>query len=125
MAIRAECRRKWEKLVEDTTDDEGGLPGDFSDNNSFSPLRRSRSNSFNPDEDNPTASKNRRVTIEDAADEEEDKVGRYFEPCPDAGWTLREGQTIFEKYQKYKEGEGENEWAPFCDAYESSYIYRV
>ncbi|KAG1876864.1 hypothetical protein C8R48DRAFT_745419 [Suillus tomentosus] len=89
IAICPECRRKWEKLVEDTTDDEGGLPGDFSYDDSFSPLQHSHSNSLNPDEDNPTASKNQQVTVEDATDKEKDE------------------------YQKYKEGEGENEWAPF------------
>ncbi|KAG1734201.1 uncharacterized protein EDB91DRAFT_1250985 [Suillus paluster] len=114
IAVRPECRRQWEMLVsEDTTDNEGGLP-----EGSFSPLRRSRSNSLN--EDNPAASKNWQVMVEDAADEDKDKAdedrdkaGQYFEPCPDAGWTLREGQTGFEEYQKYKQGEGQNEWAPF------------
>jgi hypothetical protein len=120
IAIHPECRKKWEMLV---ADNEGGLPENFSYNNSFSPLWRSRSSSFNPDKDNPVVSKNQWVTFEDAPDEDKDKVGRYFELCPDAGWTLQEGQTSFEKYQKYKESEGENEWAPFCDEYELSYIY--
>jgi hypothetical protein len=58
------------------------------------------------------------VTVEDVADEDEDNLivdRRYFEQCPDASWTLREGQTKFEKYQQDKEDEGEDEWAPFCD----------
>ncbi|KAG2043550.1 hypothetical protein BDR03DRAFT_1005575 [Suillus americanus] len=96
IAIHPEWRKKWEMLV---ADNEGGLPEDFSYNNSFSPLWRSCSSSFNPDEDNPVVSKNGRVTVEDAPDEDKDK----------------EGQTSFKKYQKYKESEGENEWAPFCD----------
>ncbi|KAG1872173.1 hypothetical protein F4604DRAFT_1925769 [Suillus subluteus] len=110
IATRPECRRKWESMVKD----EGGAPAGFAyENNPFSPLRRSRSKSFDLDEDNPVASKSRRVTVEDVTDQEDGR--RYFEPCPDAGWTLREGQTGFERYQRYKEGEGEDEWAPFCN----------
>jgi hypothetical protein len=115
IAIRPECKSKWELLVEDT-DSESGLLVDLSYNNS-SPLRRSRSMSFDPD-DNPAASKTRRVTVEDVADEDEGNLivnKRYFEQCPDASWTLREGQTKFEKYQQDKEDKGEDEWAPFCD----------
>jgi len=104
-------------------DNESGLPEDFSYNNSFSPLRRSHSSSFNSDKDNPVVSKHRQVTVEDAPDKDKDKVGQYFELCPDAGWTLQEGQTSFKKYQKYKDSKGENEWAPFCDEYKLSYIY--
>ncbi|KAG1831930.1 hypothetical protein DFJ58DRAFT_848128 [Suillus subalutaceus] len=119
ISIHPECKEKWESMVEDT-DSEGGLP-DLSFNHS-SPLRRSRSTSFDP-HDNPAASKTRRVTTEDVADEDKDNVivdnRRYFEQCPDASWTLREGQTKFEKYQQDKEDEGEDEWAPFCDKYES------
>ncbi|KAG2152586.1 uncharacterized protein EDB93DRAFT_1239922 [Suillus bovinus] len=89
IAIRPECKEKWESMVEDT-DSEGGLPVDHS-----SPLRRSRSTSFDPD-DNPAASKTRRVTVEDVANEDD-------------------GNFIFEKYQQDKEDEGEDEWAPFCD----------
>lgn len=125
IAIRPECKEKWESMVEDT-DSEGGLPVDLSFNHS-SPLRRSRSTSFDPD-DNPAASKTRRVTVEDVADEDEDKLTvnrRYFEQCPDASWTLREGQTKFEKYQQDKEDEGEDEWAPFCDKYESRSVHCV
>ncbi|KAG2118402.1 Zn-finger domain-containing protein [Suillus clintonianus] len=118
IAIRPECLRKWELLVEDT-DNEGDLPVDFSNDNSFSPLRRSRSKSFEPNDGEPAASKSRRVTVEDIADEDLDNViensGRYFEQCRDAGWTLREGQTGFERYQRHKEDENEDEWAPFCD----------
>ncbi|KAG1815868.1 hypothetical protein EV424DRAFT_1626783 [Suillus variegatus] len=102
-------------MVEDT-DSEGGLPVDLSFNH-LSPLRCSRSTSFDPD-DNPAASKTRRVTVEDVADEDEGNSivnRRYFEQCPDASWTLREGQTKFEQYQQDKEDEGEDEWAPFCD----------
>jgi hypothetical protein len=87
--------------------------------NSFSPLRRSRSNSFDADEHNPAAPKSRRVTVDDVADEGEvvKGGGRYFKQCSDAGWTLREGETDFERYRKYKEGMGEDEWAPSCDEY--------
>ncbi|KAG1889977.1 hypothetical protein F4604DRAFT_1876673 [Suillus subluteus] len=75
IATHPECRRKWESMVKD----EGGAPAGFAyENNPFSPLRRSRSKSFDLDEDNP-------------------------------------GQTGFERYQRYKEGEGEDEWAPFCN----------
>jgi hypothetical protein len=123
IAIRPECKEKWESMVEDT-DSEGGLPVDLPFNPS--PLRRSRSTSFDPD-DNPAASK-RRVTVEDVADEDEDNLivnRRYFEQCPDASWTLREGQTKFEKYQQDKEDEGEDEWAPFCDKYESRSVHCI
>ncbi|KAG2137633.1 uncharacterized protein EDB93DRAFT_1322465 [Suillus bovinus] len=51
------------------------------------------------------------VTVEDVTDEEDGR--RYFEPYPEAGWTLREGQTSFERHQQYKESEGEDKWAPF------------
>ncbi|KAG0696694.1 hypothetical protein DFH29DRAFT_1004362 [Suillus ampliporus] len=92
-------------MVRDT-DDEDGAP---TYNDSFSPLRRSCSIDF--EEDNPIASKSRRVTVEDVTDEEDSR--RYFEPYPEAGWTLREGQTSFERHQQYKESEGEDKWAPF------------
>ncbi|KAG2051023.1 hypothetical protein BDR06DRAFT_998344 [Suillus hirtellus] len=49
--------------------------------------------------------------------------GRYFEPYPEAGWTLGEGQTNFEKHQQYKEDEGEDKWAPFGNEYESRLSY--
>ncbi|KAG1829050.1 hypothetical protein DFJ58DRAFT_848827 [Suillus subalutaceus] len=71
----------------------------------------------------PSSIKSRRVTVEDVANKEDGR--RYFEPCPDASWTLQEGQTSFERYQRYKEGEGEDEWAPFCDMYESCSVYQV
>jgi hypothetical protein len=80
-------------------------------------LHHSCSMSFNPD-NNPAASKTRRVTVEDVADEDEGNLivnRQYFEQCPDASWTLWEGQTKFEKYQQDKEDKGEYEWAPFCD----------
>ncbi|KAG1884906.1 hypothetical protein F4604DRAFT_1676341 [Suillus subluteus] len=105
IATHPECQRKWESMVRDT-DDEDSTP---TYNNSFSPLRRSRSVDF--EEDNPIASKSRRVTVEDVTDEEDGR--RYFEPYPEAGWTLQEGQTSFERHQQYKEGEGEDKWAPF------------
>jgi len=128
IAIRPECRRKWESLVEDT-DDEGGLPVDFSYDNSFSPLCRSHSKSFDSDEDNPAASKSWWVTVEDVADEDKDNLiinnRRYFEQCPDASWTLQEGQTGFENYRQYKEDKGEDKWAPFCNMCESSYVHCV
>jgi hypothetical protein len=116
IATRPECRRKWESMVKDT-DDEGGAPAEFAyENDTFSPLRRSRSESFDLDEDNPVALKSRRVTVEDVEDVADKEDGRrYFEPCPDAGWMLQEGQTGFERYQRYKEGEGEDEWAPFSN----------
>lgn len=120
IATHPECRRKWESTVIDT-DDEDGAPVDFTYNETFSPLRRSRSESFDFEEDNPIASKSRRVTVEDVTDEEDGR--RYFEPYPEAGWTLREGQTEFERYQQYKEGEGEDKWAPFGNEYESRFLY--
>jgi len=65
----------------------------------------------------PSGSKNKRVTIEEAEDEEDYlRDGRYFEQYLDAGKPLREGQTNFEQYQQYQEEEGEDEWAPFGDA---------
>ncbi|KAG1806086.1 uncharacterized protein BJ212DRAFT_1486005 [Suillus subaureus] len=86
--------------------------------NSFSPLRRSsQSNSFKADEHNPLAPKSQHVTVEDVADEGEvvGGGGHYFKQCPDGGWALWEGETEFERYWKYKEGIGEDKWAPFCD----------
>ncbi|KAG1846303.1 hypothetical protein C8R48DRAFT_750604 [Suillus tomentosus] len=95
IATRPECRRKWESMVKDI-DDEGGAPTEFAyENHSFSPLRRSHSKSFGLDEDNPVVSKSRRVTVKDVADKGDSRH--------------------FERYQRYKEGEGEDEWAPFCD----------
>jgi len=79
------------------------------------PSRRPRSGSSYLE--NPVASKNKRVTIEEAEDEEDYlRDGRYFEQYLDAGKPLREGQTNFEQYQQYQEEEGEDEWAPFGDA---------
>ncbi|KAG1844271.1 hypothetical protein C8R48DRAFT_678478 [Suillus tomentosus] len=120
IATHPECQRRWESMVRDT-DDEDGAPADFAYNDSFSPLRRSRSKSFDFEEDNPIASKSRRVTVEDVTDKEDS--GRYFEPYPEAGWTLGEGQTNFEKHQQYKEDEGEDKWAPFGNEYESRLSY--
>lgn len=71
--------------------------GFFAYNDSFSPLRRSRSESFGLEEDNPIASKSRRVTVEEVTDKEDGR--RYFEPYPEAGWTLREGQTFANEYE--------------------------
>ncbi|KAG2157668.1 uncharacterized protein EDB93DRAFT_1246735 [Suillus bovinus] len=105
IATHPACQRKWESMVRDT-DDEDGAPAY---NDSFSPLRRSCSIDF--EEDNPIASKSRQVTVEDVTDEEDGRW--YFEPYPEAGWTLREGQTSFERHQQYKESEGEDKWAPF------------
>lgn len=81
------------------------------------PHRRSHSET-SLDLDNPLATKNQRVTVEDVEDEDENywrDNGRYFEQLPNAGRPLREGQTGFERYQQYKQEEGEDEWAPFCD----------
>ncbi|KAG2150669.1 uncharacterized protein EDB93DRAFT_1083873 [Suillus bovinus] len=85
---------------------------------SFSPLHRSQSNSFDSfkaDEHNPPAPKSQHVTVEDVADKGEvvEGGGHYFKQCSDGGWALREGETEFERYQKYKEGMGEDKWAPF------------
>ncbi|KAG2750205.1 hypothetical protein P692DRAFT_20873162 [Suillus brevipes Sb2] len=108
----------WELTIEEK-DLEDNAPSMENDDagNSFSPLRRSWSNSFEADELNPPAPKSRRVTVEDVADEGEvvGGGGRYFKQCSDGGWALREGETEFERYRKYKEGMGEDEWAPFCD----------
>jgi hypothetical protein len=110
----------WELTIEEK-DLEDNAPSMENDDagNSFSPLRRSWSNSFEADELNPPAPKSRRVTVEDVADEGEvvGGGGRYFKQCSDGGWALREGETEFERYRKYKEGMGEDEWAPFCDEY--------
>ncbi|KAG2040381.1 hypothetical protein BDR03DRAFT_932668 [Suillus americanus] len=92
-------------MVRDT-DDEDGTPAY---NDSFSPLCCSRSIDF--EEDNPIASKSRQVTVEDMMDKEDGR--RYFEPYSEASWTLQEGQISFEMHQQYKEGEGEDKWAPF------------
>ncbi|KAG1750035.1 uncharacterized protein EDB91DRAFT_1078961 [Suillus paluster] len=92
IAVRPECRRQWEMLVsEDTTDNEGGLP-----EGSFFLLRCSRSNSLN--EDNPAASKNRRVTVEDAADEDKDKAN---EDRDKAGPMILKSGDAFERHLKY------------------------
>jgi hypothetical protein len=141
IASRPECRRRWELMIEEKeavtpismeNQTVAGPQVDFAYDDvgdSFSPLRRSRSKSSDADEDNPAAPKSRRVTVEDVADEDEDNLiadgRRYFEQCPDAGWTLREGQTGFERYQKYKEGMGEDEWAPFCDEYVPCYVHHL
>ncbi|KAG1883339.1 Zn-finger domain-containing protein [Suillus subluteus] len=41
---------------------------------------------------------------------------QYFEQSVDAGQTLCAGQTGFERFHQYKEGMGEDKWAPFYDA---------
>ncbi|KAG1784333.1 uncharacterized protein HD556DRAFT_1446796 [Suillus plorans] len=120
---RPECRRAWELTIEETeaTYDEDGPQVDFAYDDvgsSFGlPLRRSRSKSSDADQGNPPALKSRRVTIEEVSDEDAVRTnsGRYFKECPDGGRTLREGETGFESYRKYKKSMGEDEWAPFCD----------
>jgi hypothetical protein len=107
-------------MVRDT-DNKDGAPVDFAYNNSISPLHCSHSESFDFEEDNQTASKSRRVTVEDVMDEEDDRW--YFKPYPEAGWTLQEGQTNFERYQQYKEGGGEDKWAPFGNEYKLYFSY--
>lgn len=122
---RPECRRAWELTIEETeaTYDEDGPQVDFAYDDvgsSFGlPLRRSRSKSSDADQGNPPALKSRRVTIEEVSDEDAVRTnsGRYFKECPDGGRTLREGETGFESYRKYKKSMGEDEWAPFCDEY--------
>ncbi|KAG1830781.1 Zn-finger domain-containing protein [Suillus variegatus] len=123
IAGRPDCRRQWELLVENQNDI--GAPrlgtSNQADTNtdshadSYSPHRRSRSESSNPDADIPAAPKHRRVTIEEVEDEDH---ARYFEQCVGAGQTLREGQTGFERFQQYKECMGEDKWAPFNDGEE-------
>ncbi|KAG1782843.1 hypothetical protein EV702DRAFT_1040672 [Suillus placidus] len=113
---RPKCRRAWELTIEEKEVTAPSMEN-HDVGNSFSPLRRSWSNSFDADEANLAAPKSQHVTVEDVADEGEvvEGGGRYFQQCSDAGWTLREGETEFERYRKYKEGMGEDEWAPFCD----------
>lgn len=67
------------------------------------------------------------MTVEDVADEGEvvEGGGCYFKQCSDGGWALREGETEFERYWKYKEGMGEDEWAPFCDKYVPYCVYSL
>ncbi|KAG2339093.1 hypothetical protein BDR05DRAFT_977833 [Suillus weaverae] len=72
------------------TDDEDSTPVDFAYNETYSPLRRSHSESFDFEEDNPIALKSQQVTVEDVTDKED---GR--------------------RYQQYKECEGEDKWAHF------------
>jgi len=130
IAGRPDCRRQWELLVENQNDI--GVPSlgnqtvatntntnTDSQADLFSPHRRSRSESSNPNADNPTASKHQRVTIEEVEDEDHTQ---YFEQCVDAGQTLREGQTGFERFHQYKEGMGEDKWAPFYDEYVPIYV---
>ncbi|KAG2100245.1 hypothetical protein BD769DRAFT_1631108 [Suillus cothurnatus] len=120
-----DCRRQWELLVENQNDI--GVPSlgnqtvatntntntnTYSQADLFSPHCRSRSESSNPNADNPTASKHQQVTIEEVEDEDHT---RYFEQCVNAGQTLREGQTGFERFHQYKEGMGKDKWAPFYD----------
>ncbi|KAG2116893.1 hypothetical protein BD769DRAFT_1672750 [Suillus cothurnatus] len=118
IANRPKCRRAWELTIEEK-DLEDNAPSmeNHDAGNSFSPLRRSWSNSFEADEHNPPVPKSRRVMVKDVADEGEvvGGGGRYFKQCSDGGWALREGKTEFERYQKYKEDMGEDKWAPFCD----------
>ncbi|KAG1750514.1 uncharacterized protein EDB91DRAFT_1244094 [Suillus paluster] len=119
IAGHPECRRQWELLVENQNDI--GIPSIDTNTNTdsnanlFSPHCCSCSESSQPNADNATAPKNRWVTIEE--DEDEDHR-RYFKQCAGTGQTVREGQTGFERFQQYKEGKGEDEWAPFCDAEE-------
>ncbi|KAG2112917.1 hypothetical protein BD769DRAFT_1364286 [Suillus cothurnatus] len=125
IAGRPDCRRQWELLVENQNDI--GIPSlgnqtvatntntntnTYSQADLFSPHRRSHSESSNPNADNPTASKHQWVTIEEVEDEDHTQ---YFEQCVDAGQTLREGQTGFERFHQYKEGMSEDKWAPFYD----------
>ncbi|KAG0698831.1 hypothetical protein DFH29DRAFT_983729 [Suillus ampliporus] len=75
-----------------------------------------------PDTDNnPALGKTRRVTVEEVEDEDGmlfPNNRRYFEPQPDAGWALHEGETSFERYRTYQEEEGEDPWSSFEDAEE-------
>ncbi|KAG2756757.1 hypothetical protein P692DRAFT_20868402 [Suillus brevipes Sb2] len=118
IANRPKCRTAWELTIEEK-DLEDNAPSMENDNvgNSFSPLRRSRSNSFKADELNPPAPKSRCVMVEDVTDEDEvvEGGGHYFKQCSDGGWALWEGKTEFERYRKYKEGMGEDKWAPCCN----------
>ncbi|KAG1762797.1 Zn-finger domain-containing protein, partial [Suillus placidus] len=114
IAGRPDCRRQWELLVENQNDNQADTNTN-SHADLYSPHRRSRSESSNPDAENPAAPKHQRVTIEEVEDEDHT---RYFEQCAGAGQTLREGQTGFERFQQYKEGMGEDQWAPFYDGEE-------
>ncbi|KAG1872983.1 hypothetical protein DFJ58DRAFT_836804 [Suillus subalutaceus] len=106
-----DCRRQWELLVENQNDI--GVPSLGTSNQTvatntnintntnsqadlFSPHHRSCSESSNPDADNPAAPKHWRVTIEEVEDEDH----------------------IFERFHQYKEGMGEDKWAPFYDVEE-------
>lgn len=130
-------RRAWELTIEEK-DSEDNAPSmeNYDAGNSFSPLRHSRSNSFDcfeADEHNPPTPKSWHVMVEDVADKgevvDEGEVvggsGCYFKQCSDGGWALQEGETEFERYQKYKEGMGEDEWAPFCDEYIPYHVYSL
>ncbi|KAG1767064.1 Zn-finger domain-containing protein [Suillus placidus] len=114
IAGHPDCRRQWELLVENQNDNQADTNTD-SHADLYSPHRRSHSESSNPDAENPAAPKHRRVTIEEVEDEDHTQ---YFEQCAGAGQTLREGQTGFERFQQYKEGMGEDQWAPFYDGEE-------
>jgi hypothetical protein len=120
------CRRAWELTIEEK-DLEDNAPSMENHNagNSFSPLRRSWSNSFEADEHNLPVPKSQHVTVKDVADKGEvvGGGGHYFKQCSDGGWALQEGKTEFERYQKYKEDMGEDKWAPFCDKYVPYHIY--
>ena len=124
---RPDCRKKLDLLIEETDDSDNTDTAekldapivdqpqpvtddpDFSiDADSFSPLRRHRSESSS-DPDGPEVQKQRQVTVEEVADEDEVYNKQYFEQNTDAGWPLREERTSFEQYQQYKQEEGEDE----------------
>ncbi|KAG2127611.1 uncharacterized protein EDB93DRAFT_1256934 [Suillus bovinus] len=63
-------------------------------------------------------SETRCVTIEEVEDDGGTQFGHYFEPIPDAGWALREGETKFEGYRRYQEEDGEDSYSPFENAEE-------
>ncbi|KAG2338903.1 hypothetical protein BDR05DRAFT_1040661 [Suillus weaverae] len=111
---RPDCRRQWELLVEKQNDNQADTNTN-SHADLYSPHRCSRSESSNPNAENPAAPKHQWVTIEEVEDEDHTQ---YFEQCAGAGQTLRKGQTGFERFQQYKEGMGEDQWAPFYDGEE-------
>ncbi|KAG2350727.1 hypothetical protein BDR05DRAFT_979386 [Suillus weaverae] len=111
IAGRPDCRRQWELLVENQNDNQADTNTN-SHADLYSPHRRSCSESSNPNAENPAAPKHQQVTIEEVEDEDHTQ---YFEQCSGAGQTL---------FQQYKEGMGEDQWAPFYDGYIPIYVTR-
>jgi len=70
-----------------------------------------------PDVDqNPTLSKYCQVTVEEVTDEDASPLtnnGQYFEPQQGMGWAQHKGETMFDRYRREQNDEGEDAWAPF------------